>query len=216
MVYRVSTIQGGAGFLPSTICQSMSVCVYLYLSMCINLPLFMSIYVSLWLIDPEVLCEGSPGEVHKQAIDLMGQVEWVPCRGPWPLPWCFSTTREMVTWKKSENLEPKFWQNVRASSRSQKFCLMVIGHRWHQEISQEILWQFRVPTFALRPAMKCRPGWWLVDGWSPLSSRPPRWFYRRSWGSHKFRADGIGMAVRIQPLIFQMPDNMSKNIYIYI
>ncbi|CAL1135591.1 unnamed protein product [Cladocopium goreaui] len=24
-----------------------------------------------------VLCEGSPGEVHKQAIDLMGQVEWV-------------------------------------------------------------------------------------------------------------------------------------------
>ena len=32
-------------------------------------------------IDPEVLCEGSPGEVHKQAIDLMGQVEWVPCRG---------------------------------------------------------------------------------------------------------------------------------------
>ena len=25
----------------------------------------------------QVLCEGSPAEVHKQALDLMGQVEWV-------------------------------------------------------------------------------------------------------------------------------------------
>ena len=66
---------------------------------------YVCIYAGLSSIDPEFLCEGSPGEVHKQAIDLMGQVE---CRGHCRCVFHDPGSREVVAQTKSDNLEPKF------------------------------------------------------------------------------------------------------------